>query len=263
MNQPKACSTCGSVFSSKSHLTRHERSRKSWYPATSDPQAHAMQICRISILRASFVDACFQEREFQYPPVPCTVSSTNSDSARRHAKQCDQRAGRPIPTDVKRGRGPKACDRCALSKLACDTDEPCETCLSRGWRCSYDRVEGVLDVRSKPTNPISSAPQVESWDPREDSATTQDSDDATRSNVTNSEKTLFLLRYTSPDNKNILDFRNALETSSALPDEAGSPPCDLQEDGGQLLSQDDIDMWNLPLIWKILLNRDLEKACTG
>ncbi|KAH7196072.1 hypothetical protein DER44DRAFT_875143 [Fusarium oxysporum] len=122
-----------------------------------------------------------------------------------------------MPTDVKRGRGPKACD----------TDEPCETCLSRGWRCSYDRVEGVLDARSKPTNPISSAPQVESWDPREDSASTQDSDDATRSNVTKNEKTLFLLHYTSPDNKNILDFRNALETSSALPDEAGSPPCDL------------------------------------
>ncbi|TVY68415.1 Zinc finger protein 347 [Fusarium oxysporum f. sp. cubense] len=230
MNQPKACSTCGSVFSSKSHLARHERSHM---PDQYTP--------------------CFF----------CGRLFSRADSARRHAKQCDQRAGRPIPTDVKRGRGPKACDRCALSKLACDTDEPCETCLSRGWRCSYDRVEGVLDARSNPTNPISSAPQVESWDPWEDSASTQDSDDATRSNVTKNEKTLFLLRYKSPDNKNILDFRNALETSSALPDEAGSPPCDLQEDGGQLLSQEDIDMWNLLLIWKILLNRGLEKACTG
>ncbi|SCO91055.1 uncharacterized protein FRV6_15183 [Fusarium oxysporum] len=143
----------------------------------------------------------------------------------------------------------------------------CSTCgsvfSSKSYLARHERSQGVLDTRSEPTNPISSAPQVESWDSREDSVSTQDSDDATRSNATKNEKTLFLLRYTSPDNKNILDFRNALETSSALPDEAGSLPCDLQEDGGQLLSQEDIDMWNLLLIWKILLNRDLEKACTG
>ncbi|KAF5264665.1 hypothetical protein FOXYS1_4544 [Fusarium oxysporum] len=190
----------------------------------------------------------------QYTPCFfCGRLFSRADSARRHAKQCDQRAGRPIPTDVKRGRGPKACDRCALSKLACDTDEPCETCLSRGRRCSYDWVEGVLDARSKPTNPISSAPQVESWDPREASARTQDSNDATRSNVAKNEKTLFLLRYMSPDNKNILNVWNALETSSALPDEAGSPPRDLLEDVGQLLSHKNIDVWNFPLIWNNLM----------
>lgn len=42
---------------------------------------------------------------------------------------------------AKRGRKRKACDACALSRVACDGDSPCESCLLKGLDCTYDCVQ--------------------------------------------------------------------------------------------------------------------------
>ncbi|KAF4333453.1 c2h2 finger domain protein [Fusarium beomiforme] len=174
---------------------------------------------------------------------------TNSDSVLRHAKKCGHRAGRPIPAGIKRGRGRKACDRCALSKLACDTDDPCESCLSRGLECSYDRVDVACAPGSQPAIPL---PAVNCQTAERGIDNSIDSDDlqaASPPQITRSHSTLFLLQYTARENKNITDFRNALESCSILPHDPGSPPCGLQDGNGRFLSQEDCNAWDSPLVW--------------
>ncbi|CZR42823.1 uncharacterized protein FPRO_10126 [Fusarium proliferatum ET1] len=216
MSQSKECRTCGSMFSSKSHLVRHEKSHT------------------------------------QEQSAPCTFCGrmfSRTDSVLRHAKKCGNRAGRPIPAGIKRGRGRKACDRCALSKLACDTDEPCESCLSRGWECSYDRVGVACASGSLPAIPL---PEVNCETIEQEADHGIDSDDpptASQPSITRSDSTLFLLQYTARENKNITDFRNALESCSILPHDPGSPPCGLENGNGKFLSQDDCNAWDGPLVW--------------
>lgn len=48
----------------------------------------------------------------------------------------------------KRGRKRKACDACALSRVACDGDSPCESCLLKGLDCIYGRVQHSLSAAS-------------------------------------------------------------------------------------------------------------------
>lgn len=63
-----------------------------------------------------------------------------SDVLLRHSKTCKQKGNRPIGP-VTRGRKRKACDGCALARVACDGDSPCEACLFKGIACSYSSVK--------------------------------------------------------------------------------------------------------------------------
>ncbi len=50
------------------------------------------------------------------------------------------RGDNPIPGPQPRGRRKQACDRCATFKLACNLDQPCQSCESSNSTCSWDRV---------------------------------------------------------------------------------------------------------------------------
>lgn len=55
----------------------------------------------------------------------------------RHSRTCKQKNDRPTGS-VKHSRKRKAYNACALGRVACDEDSPCETCLFKGlnWSCS-------------------------------------------------------------------------------------------------------------------------------
>ncbi|KAL4781354.1 hypothetical protein BJX76DRAFT_363585 [Aspergillus varians] len=59
----------------------------------------------------------------------CGKPYTTSSHLRRHEA-----------APQKRGRKRKACNQCALGRVACDGDAPCESCLCKNLDCSYARV---------------------------------------------------------------------------------------------------------------------------
>lgn len=69
------------------------------------------------------------------------IPSSHSDILHRHYKRCVSRGTEPIPQPLKRGKRKRACDACSRSKLFCDSDSPCETCLRNDLPCTYLRVE--------------------------------------------------------------------------------------------------------------------------
>ncbi|KAL3478160.1 hypothetical protein BJX99DRAFT_224720 [Aspergillus californicus] len=128
------CGQCAQHYSSVSHLRRHEATHSSKRPA-----------------------ACpFCERRF-----------LRSDVLLRHSRTCKQKGNHPVGP-VKRGRKRKACDRCAIGRVSCDGDSPCEACLARGFDCSYGYVEQLQTILynshdqgvSKPNQVISNSQRI-------------------------------------------------------------------------------------------------------
>ena len=79
---------------------------------------------------------------------------------RRHYTTCKSRKQRPVPEKLKRGKRKVACDLCAKSKLWCDFESPCETCLSKNQECTYTRLKEdsspqnqSIDTQVPPTVP--------------------------------------------------------------------------------------------------------------
>lgn len=73
----------------------------------------------------------------------CSKKFVRSDVLRRHYKTCPSRGNRPIPGPLKKGKQRRACDSCAVSKLSCDLENPCESCLVNNNKCSYVRIFGT------------------------------------------------------------------------------------------------------------------------
>ncbi|CAK7209705.1 hypothetical protein SCUCBS95973_000530 [Sporothrix curviconia] len=62
------------------------------------------------------------------------------DGARRHAKTCPSRNGRPLPREAKRGRKVRSCDACSRIKVSCNSQTPCRRCTARKLTCTYGRI---------------------------------------------------------------------------------------------------------------------------
>lgn len=73
--------------------------------------------------------------------LPLADISGVSDVLWQHYHRCPERGNSPVPPRRKPGRERRACNQCAQSKLKCDLEMPCETCLSRGLSCTYSRLE--------------------------------------------------------------------------------------------------------------------------
>lgn len=71
----------------------------------------------------------------------CTAVFSRVDAARRHAKRCAQRHGRPLQIR-QRGRRAQACDQCSRVKVHCSrrNNDSCERCVSRKFDCSFRRL---------------------------------------------------------------------------------------------------------------------------
>lgn len=124
----------------------------------------------------------------------CCEISTNhvnaildSDALRRHYERCPCRHARAIPKKQRPGRRKHACDQCTKSKLVCDADYPCETCLFQGRECTRE-----WQIARPDTGEINAMPCDE-----------QDFGEASKSHTADSasgskEVFNFLLKYTTP-----------------------------------------------------------------
>jgi hypothetical protein len=77
-----------------------------------------------------------------------TNTLSNRDVLRRHWTTCAKRreSGQEIPKADAGGKHKHACDACARLKKACNGQQPCAECESRGKLCSYERL-----TRNQPT----------------------------------------------------------------------------------------------------------------
>ncbi|KAJ9218160.1 transcriptional regulator family: Fungal Specific TF [Paecilomyces variotii] len=107
-NTQYKCTRCGRHYSNASHLRRHEATHSSTPRATCG-------FCKQQFLR--------------------------SDVLRRHSRTCKHKDTRVVLSQPTRGRKRKACDSCAQSRMVCDGELPCETCLARKLDCSYNRMQ--------------------------------------------------------------------------------------------------------------------------
>lgn len=133
-----------------------------------------------------------------------------SDTLRRHYQTCLKRGSQSTPDERERRLPRRACDYCALTKIACDNESPCESCLIRGQDCSYQRV----GASPKSIVPVSSRPLLVDVQPSDQSLSNPDAADEQSSHPTHGNIAIqFLLNYTDPASETILDFRNNLESS--------------------------------------------------
>ncbi|QGI61032.1 hypothetical protein CEK26_005002 [Fusarium fujikuroi] len=70
----------------------------------------------------------------------CQKSFRRADVARRHARSCNARQGRPLPPQAKPGRKLRACDNCSRLKTSCNSELPCQRCSARGIDCIYSSL---------------------------------------------------------------------------------------------------------------------------
>ncbi len=77
-----------------------------------------------------------KDRECQF----CKKRFFRADILRRHYVNCPSRGSQPIPGPLKKGKQRRACDQCARSKLSCDFESPCESCLASRNKCTYQRI---------------------------------------------------------------------------------------------------------------------------
>lgn len=114
------------------------------------------------------------------------LTKSLSDVLLRHSRTCKQKATQSVPPGQKPGRKRKACDQCALGRVACDGDAPCESCLFKGLDCSYGRVRRQISCQSN--------------------------DQLGRQQTSHSQRIpiSFLLNYTEPSTKSAHDFHRML-----------------------------------------------------
>jgi len=156
--RPYKCPHCKVSFKRVDHLKRHIQLRISslaWFyrPTWLCALAHMRQIlwkCNTNVPAVTYFlesisthakDTC---REFGLHLI------TSSDVLARHLQRCDKAQNNPdlLPkSSVKQTRAKSACNRCAKSKLKCDSQEPCGHCKCRSLTCKYTR-QGYSDPYS-------------------------------------------------------------------------------------------------------------------
>lgn len=83
----------------------------------------------------------------------------DSDVLRRHSRTCKHKDTRVVLSQPTRGRKRKACDSCAQSRMVCDGELPCETCLARKLDCSFNRMQQAITSCTSSQEESDSRPQ--------------------------------------------------------------------------------------------------------
>ncbi|KAE8370813.1 hypothetical protein BDV27DRAFT_119079 [Aspergillus caelatus] len=177
------CGSCHTGFSTSTHLRRHEQSH---FPG----QRHGCYFC-----------------DRLYP---------RKDTARRHAKVCAKRRGRPLPPTQRKGKPRKSCDQCADKKTSCDGESPCGNCKSNAIKCGYSRLlfpfqQEATKPKENPSPPSRNSP-----------------DRLLKARIP------FLLRYYD-DNNTVLDLIPALEAGRPKVDHSSTPSSHLGETASEQL----------------------------
>ncbi|KAI9373636.1 hypothetical protein BJX61DRAFT_533032 [Aspergillus egyptiacus] len=147
----------------------------------------------------------------------------------RHSRTCKQKGTRPVPPG-KPGRQRKACNACALARVACDGEDPCEACLLRHLDCVYSHAQ----QRQALSGPCGDEPTCTSEEPE-------------RSNPQRIPIS-FLLDYTSPTIQSAYDLQHMLaEHSTGILN-----PGNQERRGSWLASDHVIDTW--PFLFHAFIN---------
>jgi hypothetical protein len=166
--------------------------------------------------------------------------NVSSDVVLRHYRSCASRGPRPVPSPSKRGKKRKACDHCARSKLFCDFELPCETCLVSSKPCTYGRVANDSlgpNAQWSEQNSSENHPQRVSISPSSVISPGIKSDIPFLMEQLNNKVAIpFLLNYTNPQTKTLPDMFGRL--SSRHPDLEG-------QSGIEDLLQWDLLQWDL------------------
>lgn len=160
-----------------------------------------------------------------------TPSIRARDVLRRHYKTCPRRGLAPIPTPLKKGKRRRACDGCVVSKLSCDSEQPCESCLSRGKLCTYVKLlEESPEVVRQDRVSISDL-STGDFDQHVSSALTQSCADLTSASAPDLKERApqqpkkssisFLLNYANPETKSLTDTFGYSQTPN--PEHFGTP----------------------------------------
>ena len=170
-NRTLPCPMCNATFSRIDHLSRHMKSRWSslcaaarrcWMNARLTPSLQTRQRSNINVHVAHSFHGS-ESFHLSTCIIPIKTPKTKrtftlmirrgliSDVLARHIRQCPKamEKGKTITNLLsharhKQTRSKKACNRCAESKLKCDTHNPCRNCEIKSCSCQYTR-EGYAD----------------------------------------------------------------------------------------------------------------------
>ncbi|CAG8165784.1 unnamed protein product [Penicillium salamii] len=125
------CTQCTKSYQRKSHLLRHEATRKftSLYPGS--------HLTMFQIHSTS-------------PPVVLFATNHSRNLTRRHSKTCARKSNQPLPPAAKPGRKRQSCDLCFFAKASCDKVTPCSRCQSLSRQCTFS-VQSSPPVSRGPT----------------------------------------------------------------------------------------------------------------
>ncbi|KAM3545930.1 hypothetical protein ARSEF1564_001211 [Beauveria bassiana] len=65
----------------------------------------------------------------------CAKEFGRGDVCRKHMFNCIEKDADSVVPELRRGRKPKACEACFVSKVSCDKRHPCSRCLLRHLSC--------------------------------------------------------------------------------------------------------------------------------
>ncbi|EJP65329.1 C2H2 type zinc finger domain protein [Beauveria bassiana ARSEF 2860] len=65
----------------------------------------------------------------------CAKEFGRGDVCRKHMLNCIEKDADSVVPELRRGRKPKACEACFVSKVSCDKGHPCSRCLLRHLSC--------------------------------------------------------------------------------------------------------------------------------
>ncbi|KAI5463568.1 hypothetical protein BGZ63DRAFT_195533 [Mariannaea sp. PMI_226] len=190
------CSTCEKTYARVSHLRRHEATHNN-------------------------------DRLITCPS--CSKAFVRIDVARRHMRSCVEDGDSIILPTARRGKKPRACDRCSQGKVSCDLETPCSRCRVSGLSCSYLRVDAHAATSATTTTITTNT-----------STTTKTSPGAEIS---------WLLRMTDPQAVGTEDaISHDIRNDELTSDEAWDVPAPLDLQGAKSLLEDEAFPWG-PAAW--------------
>lgn len=134
------CSQCEKVYQRKTHLARHEATRKgiSRLHCDNSKSLHANRYPAAYLQLSILQEIVFETVRVYVSRHRRQLLMTPREVTRRHSKLCAAKHNQPCPPAARPGRKRQSCELCFAAKAACDRNAPCSRCLSLGRSCTFE-----------------------------------------------------------------------------------------------------------------------------